>query len=96
MYRLAYRNFGGHEALVSNLTVDVDGTDRAGVRWFEVRKTGSTWSLYQEGTYAPDATHRWMGSVAQDHMGNMALGYSASSSRSFLRYAMPVGWLLTR
>ena len=89
MYRLAYRNFGGHEALVSNLTVDVDGTDRAGIRWFEVRKTGATWSLYQEGTYAPDATHRWMGSVAQDHMGNMALGYSASSSSVFpsVRYA---------
>ncbi|CAG0936882.1 hypothetical protein TFLX_05778 [Thermoflexales bacterium] len=80
MYRLAYRNFGGYESLVSNLTVDATGTDQAGVRWFEIRKTGNTWSLYQEGTYAPDSHNRWMASIAQDHVGNMALGYSVSSS----------------
>ncbi len=89
MYRLAYRNFGGYESLVSNLTVDVDSTDRASVRWFEIRKTGSTWTLHQDGTYAPDSNHRWMGSIAQDHAGNMALGYSVSSSTVYpsIRYA---------
>jgi hypothetical protein len=37
MYRLQYRNFGTHESLVVNHTVDADGTDHAGVRWYEIR-----------------------------------------------------------
>jgi hypothetical protein len=49
----------------------------AGVRWYEVRRMGSTYSLYQQGTYAPsDGVHRWMGSAAQDKNGNIAVGYS--------------------
>jgi hypothetical protein len=36
--------------------------------------------VYQQSTYAPDAAYRWMGSIAMDKVGNMALGYSASSS----------------
>ena len=33
--------------------------------------------LRQQGTYAPDdGIHRWMGSIAQDKLGNLALGYS--------------------
>ena len=36
MYRLQYRNFGAYDTLVVNHTVDV-GTDRGGVRWYEVR-----------------------------------------------------------
>ncbi len=89
MYRLAYRNFGDHETLVGNLTVDADSTDHAGIRWFELRNVGGAWSIYQEGTYAPDANHRWMGSIAQDHDGNIALGYSVSGSATYpsVRYA---------
>lgn len=87
MYRLAYRNFGDHEALVVNHSVDVGG-GQAAVRWYEVRNPGGTPSLYQQGTYAPDATSRWMGSVAMDGSGNMALGYSVSSSSLYpsIRY----------
>ena len=49
----------------------------AGACWFEIRRTGGSYSLYQQGTYAPnDGVHRWMGSVAQDKVGNLALGYS--------------------
>jgi hypothetical protein len=50
----------------------------AGVRWYEIRRNGSgAYSLYQQGTYAPgDGVHRWMGSIAQDKKGNMAVGYS--------------------
>ena len=36
--------------------------------------------MYQQGTFAPDATYRWMGSTALDKVGNIGLGYSASSS----------------
>ena len=75
MFRLAYRNFGTHQSLAGNFAVDV-GSDRAGIRWFELRRTGvGAWSLYQEGTQAPaDGVHRWMGSIAQDRQGNIALG----------------------
>jgi hypothetical protein len=66
MYRLQYRNLGTHESLVVNHTVDVDGNDHAGVRWYEVRDPGGSPTLYQQGTYAPDAFHRWMGSAAMD------------------------------
>jgi hypothetical protein len=89
MYRLQYRNFRTHEALVVNHTVDVDGSDLAGIRWYELRKIGGAWSIFQQGTYSPDATHRWMGSIAMDKVGNAALGYSVSSGTVFpgIRYA---------
>lgn len=75
-WRLAYRNFGKYEALVTNQSVEAL-LGVAGVRWYEIRRTNGTYSLYQQGTYAPnDGVHRWMGSIAQDRMGNMALGYS--------------------
>jgi hypothetical protein len=75
-WRLAYRNFKGYETLVTNQSVEaLPGI--AGVRWYEIRRTGGTYSLYQQGTYAPnDGVHRWMGSIAMDKQGNMALGYS--------------------
>ena len=81
MFRLAYRNFGSHQTLVGNLSTDVTGNDDAGVRWFELRKVGAAnWALEQEGTYAPDADSRWMGSIAMDMQGNIAVGYNVSSS----------------
>ncbi len=89
MYRVQYRNFGSYQSLVSNHTVDVDGNDHAGIHWFELRDEGSGWAMYQEGIFAPDADHRWMGSIAVDHVGNMALGYSVSSASTYpsIRYA---------
>lgn len=88
MFRLAYRNFGSHQGMVGNFAVDV-GSDRSGIRWFELRNTGSGWTLFQEGTYAPGTEHRFMGSIAQDQQGNIALAYNVSSSSMFpaIRYA---------
>ncbi len=75
-YRLAYRNFGGYETFVTNQSVEA-APGVAGVRWYEIRRTNGTYSLYQQGTYAPsDGVHRWMGSIAMDRQGNMGLGYS--------------------
>lgn len=88
MYRLQYRNFGSYESLVASHTVNVAGTPaHAGMRWYELRKSGS-WSIYQQGTYAPDSANRWMGSIAMDAAGNLALGYSVSSSSVYpsIRY----------
>jgi hypothetical protein len=76
-FRLAYRNFKDYEALVTNQSVEaLPGV--AGVRWYEIRRDeAGDYSLYQQGTYAPnDGVHRWMGSIAQDKKGNAALGYS--------------------
>jgi len=78
MFRAAYRNFGDHEALVSNYTVSSSSV--AGVRWFELNHlTSGTPTVVQESTYQPDTTWRWMGSIAMDQDQNMALGFSASS-----------------
>jgi hypothetical protein len=88
MYRLAYRNFGDHESLVSNYTVKAGGV--AGVRWFELRNvTSGAARVFQESTYQPDTTWRWMGSAAMDGRGNLAVGFSASSPSIFpqIRYA---------
>jgi hypothetical protein len=75
-WRLAYRNFKDYEALVTNQSVEALPA-QAGARWYEIRRTDNTYSVYQQGTYAPgDGIHRWMGSIAQDKKGNMALGYS--------------------
>lgn len=75
-FRLAYRNFRDYETMVTNQSVEaLPGV--AGVRWYEIRRVGSTYSIFQQGTYVPDdGVHRWMGSIAMDHMGNMLLGYS--------------------
>jgi hypothetical protein len=76
-FRLAYRNFGTYESLVTNQSVEaLPGI--AGARWYEIRRDeNGAYSLYQQGTYAPgDGVHRWMGSIAQDKNGNIALGYS--------------------
>jgi uncharacterized repeat protein (TIGR01451 family) len=81
MYRLAYRNFGSHESLVMNQTVDAgDAPDHAGIRWYEVRDPGGTPTVHQQSTWAPDAEHRWMASAAMDRTGAVALGYSLSST----------------
>jgi hypothetical protein len=77
MYRLAYRNFGSHESLVVNHSVAVSGG--GGVRWYEIQSPNSSPVLAQQGTYAPDSSYRWMGSVAMDKIGDLALGYSFSS-----------------
>src|SRR5205809_2548558 len=75
-FRLAYRNFKDYEALVTSQSVEAT-PGVAGERWYEIRRTGGTYSLYQQGTYAPgDGVHRWMGSIAQDKKGDMGLGYS--------------------
>src|SRR5579859_97722 len=85
MYQSAYRDLGnGTQAIVLNQTVNVSsGGNQAGVRWYELTNTGSGWSLAQQGTYAPDSDNRWMGSANIDASGDIAVGYSVSSSATF-------------
>ncbi len=89
MHRLQFRNSAGTYSLVGNQTVDATGTDQAGVYWFELRNSGSGWSMNQQGTFAPaDGENRWMGSAAMDYAGNIALGYSVSGLATYpsIRY----------
>ncbi len=88
MYRLQYRNFGSYQTMVLNHTVDTNSADHAGIRWYELRNSGGGWNIRQQGTFSPDTAHRWMGSMAMDGAGNIALGYSVSSSTMFpaIRY----------
>ena len=88
MFRLAYRKFtDGHEAVVGNYTVSAGGV--AGVRWFELRNVTTAPTVFQQSTYQPDTTWRWMGSAAMDQSGNLAIGFSASSAsiNPQIRYA---------
>ncbi len=81
-YRLAYRNFGTYESLVTNQSVEA-APGVAGVRWYEVRRTSGVYSVYQQGTLSPgDGVNRWMGSAAMDASGNMAIGYSVVDGTS--------------
>src|SRR5205807_4122797 len=79
MYRLAYRNFSDHEALAVNHSITAGSS--VGVRWYELRPDAShNLAIFQQGTYAPDSDFRWMGSIAMDQAGNMALGFSRSGT----------------
>src|SRR5438045_672828 len=81
MYRLAYRRFAdGHEAMVVNHSVNPGTGPLSGVRWYELRISGGTPSIFQQGTYAIDSTSRWLGSIATDKVGNIAVAYSVSGT----------------
>jgi hypothetical protein len=92
-YRLSYRNFGAYETMVINHPVATNGT--SGIRWYEFRNaTGQTLGsanpvVFQQGTFSPDSTYRWMGSAAMDKTGGIAIGYNVSSSTVVpsIRYA---------
>ena len=81
MYRLAYRNFGTFESLVVDHSVAANGG--SGVRWYELRSPGGTPTVYQSGTFAPDSSYRWMGSIAMDKVGDIAVGYSLSGKKTY-------------
>jgi hypothetical protein len=91
MFRLAYRRFGDHEALLASHSVDTGPPNaRTGVRWYELRDlTAATPTVFQQSTYAPDQNHRWMSSVAMDKAGDIAAGYNISSTTIFpgIRFA---------
>ncbi len=85
--QLHYRSFGDNtESMVINSVVDA-GSGLAGVRWWELFRDNNTegagWTIRQDSTYAPDDTFRFMGSMAINGNGDIALAYSASSDTVF-------------
>lgn len=88
LFRLAYRHFAdGHESLVANHTINNPGP--VALRWYEVQSPGNNPYVFQQSTWAPDSNNRWMGSIAMDQMGDIAVGYSVSSASMYpaIRYA---------
>ncbi len=79
-YRLVYRNFGTHDALLFTQAVDPSTSPVAAVRWWEIRNPNTATPLvYQNSTFAPGTESRWNSSAAFDKRGNIAVGYTASS-----------------
>lgn len=80
-YRAPWRKWTGYNSVVLNFAVKLSSTQRS-IRWVELRQdqTSGTWTKYQEGTYAPDASCRWAGSIAMDDNGNIALCYAKSDA----------------
>jgi hypothetical protein len=80
MFRLAYRNGTAETLLVSHSVQAAKGSNRTGVRWYEIDDPNGTPVVAQQGTFAPGtATYRWMPSIAMDKAGDIAIGYSASA-----------------
>ena len=78
MYRFAIRHFADHDRAVVSHAVGSSGS--VAVRWYELYDPAGAVTLNQQGTFAPDATYRWMSSLAEDQNANIGLGYSASST----------------
>lgn len=80
MFMTQYRRFAAHNSVVTNFVVDIDATaaEHAGIRWYELRQesNGGPYRVYQEGTYAPDKSDRFSGSIGMDKLGNIGLGFT--------------------
>lgn len=91
MYRAQYRRFAGYDVMMLVHTVDVNNNNRAGVRWYELRKDDGSdqWYIFQESTFDPnDGNSRWMGNAGMDINGNIGLAYSTMGPSEFagIRY----------
>lgn len=90
MNKVVYRNYGSYESIVCSHVTDSNGSDRAGIRWYELRKDGTNWSIHQQSTYSPDYddASRWMSSMNLNEDGSIGLAYNVSSSTIFpsIRY----------
>ncbi len=87
MVQMQFTNVGGVPALW--FSHSVLSSSVTGIRWYEIRNMATTPTVYQQGTYQPDSLFRWMPSLAVDVDGNMAVGYSVSSTGMYpaIRYA---------
>lgn len=92
---LVYRNLGTYESIVGQFSTNMNAarsgsTVNAGIRWFELRRTGGgSWTLQQEGTFGPGdaSTNHFVGSIATDNKGNIGLGYNVTKTSSPTTYA---------
>ncbi|MFI5148306.1 MAG: T9SS type A sorting domain-containing protein [Bacteroidia bacterium] len=89
MFRAQFRVWTGYNSVVLCNSVNT-GSGQSAMRWYELRQNQSTkaWTVYQQGTYSPDAENRWMGSIAMDGNGNIAMGFCVSGTGEYpsIRY----------
>ncbi|MEO7251143.1 MAG: proprotein convertase P-domain-containing protein [Arenimonas sp.] len=91
---LVYRNVGAYESIVGQFATNQNSARTgtvvdAGIRWFELRRTGGNWVLQQEGTFSPGdtSTHHLLGTIATDNKGNIALGYNITRTTTPVTFA---------
>jgi hypothetical protein len=85
MMQAQYRNIAGTESLWVNHTVQTPGPGPNGIQWAQIDVTGGTVNttpVQQQiyGNVSGDGLDRWMGAMGVDHVGNMAIGYSAANA----------------
>lgn len=79
-YRAGYRNFGKSESIVFNQTVRLSQVPyRAGVRLYELKRSDDRFSVAEQSTIGDTNSSRWIGTAAQDHEGDLAIGYNRVS-----------------
>ncbi len=81
MYRAQWKNWGSYNSVVLSWAVKVSSTQR-GIFWCELRQDSGTgtWSIYQQGIYAPGTDYYWMSSIAMNNAGDIALCYATANS----------------
>ena len=84
-FRAQYMRWVGYNTVMLCKVVDVDGNNKGGIRWYQLRQNDATgvWSIFDQGTYSPDANSRFVGSIALDNQGNVGLAYSVSGPTKF-------------
>ncbi len=94
MTPLAYQNRSGTESLWASQTVILNyPAGPTAVRWYQFNVTGGTFPAtpvqQQSWNNGGDGLWRWMSSIAVDANGNVAIGYSTSSTavEPSIRYA---------
>jgi hypothetical protein len=91
MMQNQYTSIGGVESLWDSHTVRGSSASQSAVRYYQIDITSGTVAanVTQAATWNPDTTNRYIPSLAVDRAGDMAIGYSASSSTLFpaIRYA---------
>ena len=90
MFRAAARTFPAGAPFTTALVINhhvLGPADQGAIKWvqFDLQQgagtpAAMTKSIVDEGTFAPDTSSRWMGSVAIDKNGNIGVGYTRSSS----------------
>jgi hypothetical protein len=86
MYPLVYQNLAGVESIYASHTINNNqgGTGPTAIRWYQFDVTGSTIPAtpVQQQTFnnGADGLWRFMPSINVDLQGNLAIGYSVSSS----------------
>jgi len=81
MYRAPWRSWSGYNNVILTWGVKISESPRQrAIMWCELRQISGTWSVYQQGIYAPDTHTRWMSSATMDDNGSIGLCYAKSST----------------